>query len=714
MTATDKLILVVDDEPTAQALMCATLECAGYSVRTANDGEDALRQFRATHFDMVMLDVEMPGLTGFEVCAALRAEIGPLLPIVMVTGLDDVASVDAAYSAGATDFIAKPISWALVGHRVRYLLRTYQAMLDLRSAEARNAAVLGALPDLLFELDLEGRYLQYHAARLDVVQAPASRFIGRTVHEVLAPEAAQVCLEAVAEAHATGLSTGRECELLSPTSGAWFELSVSRRLTGDGLQPQFIVLARDVTERRLAQSRIHRLAYYDSLTALPNREQFRSRLNHSLAQAAQQRQQLALLWLDLDNFKRVNDTLGHSVGDELLRTIAQRLAEALGAAEAGGSPDGRAQESFARMGGDEFAVMMPVIEHRDEAEMLANRIICAIMRPMLLGGHEVLITPSVGLAIYPTDGEDAETLLRNADLAMYFSKRHGPGSCAFFEPNMNANALQRLTVESKLRGAIAAGELSLHYQPQLDLNNGNIAGLEALLRWNNADLGQVPPEEFIPVAEETGLILPIGDWVMRAACMQTRAWLDEGLPVTRMAVNVSAVQLYHRGFPDRVEAIMRETGMPPGLLEIEVTESAVIRNEGLAAQTLHSLKQIGVGIAIDDFGTGHSSLGRLRQFPIDRLKIDRTFVHRVHSCAADRAIATAIIAMARTLQFDVVAEGVEQMEQLLVLQEERCAKAQGFLLSRPMPANEALQLLRRLATQNDAGSRTQRLSRLLA
>ncbi len=595
MNLKPKKILVADDDPTALALMRAALEKAGFGVRTAVDGADALRQFGEDRFDMVMLDVDMPGGTGHEVCTALRLKAGPLLPIVMVTGMDDVPSVDAAYSAGATDFISKPINWALIGHRVRYLLRGYQTVLDLKDAEIR----------------------------------------------------------------------------------------------------------------------IRRLAYFDALTGLPNREHFRARLARVLEAARRNPVRLALLCIDLDNFKRINDTLGHSVGDELLRMMAFRLRDALrcddevGRASAASAED----EHLSRLGGDEFMVLLPQISSPEHAGIVADRIVRTIAQPMRLAQHEVLVTPSVGIAVFPSDGEDLETLVRNADLAMYFAKRQGPGTFAFFDPAMNVNALKRLTLEGKLRGAIAGNELSLHFQPQFDLSTGLVSSMEALLRWTNAELGPVPPSEFIPVAEETGLILPIGEWVLRAACAQAKAWHDEGLPAARIAVNVSGLQLSDRGFSTLVSAVLRDSGLPAELLELEITESVIMQNEGGTEQVLNELKAIGVGIAIDDFGTGYSSFARLRDFPIDRLKIDRAFIRQVQNCADDRAIAIAIIALAKILQLDVVAEGVEEFAQLMVLQDERCNLAQGYLLSRPLPAAEALQLLRRLAESGD-GTRTQRLKRV--
>ncbi len=591
-----KKILIVDDDPDALMLMGATLEAEGFLVSTASGGADALRQFRADASDLVMLDVDMPGMTGYEVCAALRRQAGELLPIVMVTGMDDVASVDAAYRAGATDFIAKPITWTLIGHRVRYLLRGYQIVRDLKAAEER----------------------------------------------------------------------------------------------------------------------IRRLAYFDSLTGLPNREHFRHRLADTLQIAERNERPLALLCIDLDNFKRINDTLGHGVGDELLRTVASRLREALRASDAvaHAGPEGT-DESLSRLGGDEFMVLLSEISAPEQARIVAERIVRTITQPMRLTQHEVLVTPSIGIAVYPADGSDHETLVRNADLAMYFAKRRGPGTFAFFATTMSAGALKRLTIEGKLREAIAKDELSLQFQPQFHVSTARIASMEALLRWNNAELGEVPPSEFIPIAEETGQILRIGEWVLRTACAQAKAWYDEGLPPTRMAVNVSVLQLSQRDFPDVVRSVLQETGLRPELLELEITETAIMQNEAWTEDVLRELKGIGVEIAIDDFGTVYSSFSRLKEFPIDRLKIDRSFVQHLHSKCEDQAIASAIIAMAKTLQLEVVAEGVEESAQLMVLQDERCNLAQGFLLGRTLPASEARLLLHRSGDKTD-GTRTLRVKRLLA
>ncbi|MBS0613848.1 MAG: EAL domain-containing protein, partial [Proteobacteria bacterium] len=446
-----------------------------------------------------------------------------------------------------------------------------------------------------------------------------------------------------------------------------------------------------------AERRIVRLAYFDSLTGLPNREQSRSRLVSSLDTARQKQRLLGVLYLDLDNFKRVNDTLGHAVGDELLCVVASRLRSSLryGDVLSGESLPSSRPGDIARLGGDEFMVMLPDLRNPADAGVVAKRLIDALQEPMRLALHTVVVTPSVGIALFPSDGVDAETLLRNADLAMYFAKRRSPGTFSYYDAAMNAAALQRFTIEAQLRGALDRGEFSLHYQPQFDVRSGTVSGMEALLRWNNADLGLVPPSQFIPVAEETGLILEIGEWVLRNACRQAKIWHDQGLPVVRMAVNVSGQQFILREFPALVASIIHDTGIEPSMLELEITESVVMSDETWAATALGMLKSQGVLLAIDDFGTGYSSLSRLRNFAVDRLKIDRSFVASLSDNDEDRAIAAGIIAMSRSLRINVTAEGVESFPQLMFLQEHDCNEAQGYLFSKALPANDAQQLLRR-------------------
>src|SRR6202044_2645587 len=367
-----------------------------------------------------------------------------------------------------------------------------------------------------------------------------------------------------------------------------------------------------------SEHRIVKLAYFDALTGLPNREQLRNRLNSTLASAKQHQRMLAVLYLDLDNFKRVNDTLGHAVGDELLRLVAARLRSSLRTDESVEDLPSARSSHIARLGGDEFIVVLPSIRSADDAAAVAARLIAELQEPMRLALHTLVVTPSVGVALFPGDGVEVDTLLRNADLAMYFAKRKGPGMFAFFDASMNAAALHRFTMEAKLRGALERGEFTLHYQPQFDVRTGGVSGMEALLRWTNDELGVVQPTEFIPVAEETGLILSIGEWVLRSACAQAKAWVAEGLPVARMAVNVSGQQFVLKEFPQLVAAIIKEAGIEPSMLELEITESVVMKDEAWAETALAQLKELGVMLAIDDFGTGYSSFGRLRHFAVDR------------------------------------------------------------------------------------------------
>jgi len=460
-----------------------------------------------------------------------------------------------------------------------------------------------------------------------------------------------------------------------------------------------------------AERRIVRLAYFDTLTGLPNREQSHNRLVRALQAAKENDRTLAVLYLDLDNFKRVNDTLGHTAGDELLRLVADRLRNSLRDrvdTAIPGAGAGARLGDIARLGGDEFMVLLPNMRSAADAGGVAERLIDALREPMQLAANSLAVTPSVGIAVYPQDGTDAVTLLRHADLAMYVAKRRSSGTYAYYDASMNAIALHRFTIEDRLRGALARNELSLLYQPQFDVRTAGVSGMEAVLRWSSAELGVVSSAEFLPVAEEAGLILPIGAWMLRTACLQAKTWRAEGLAVQRIAVNVSARQFALAEYPAQVGAILQETGLDPAMLELEISESVVMANESWAERTINQLKKLGVSLAIDDFGIGYSRLGRLRNFAVDRLKIAGSFV----TSGDDRAIASAIIAMSRSLRINVTAEGVENYPQLVFLQEQDCQDAQGFLLSGPLPAEEARALLKRSGEFGD-GSRSQRFKALI-
>jgi diguanylate cyclase (GGDEF)-like protein/PAS domain S-box-containing protein len=681
-------ILVIDDDASALLLMRAALAKAGYEVVAVADGAQGLAAFRAQRCDMVMLDVEMPGLSGFEVCAQLRGEAGDEVPIVMVTGMDDIASIERAYESGATDFIAKPINWALIGHRVRYLLRGRQVLFDLRSANARSEAILRAIPDLLFEMDREGRYLDYHTPRTELLAAPPAQFIGRTVGEVLPPAAAQVCIEALQEADQHGFSTGRQFELQLPHGRFWFELSISRKSGVDGAPPRFIVLSRDITERKDAEHRIARLAYFDALTGLPNRQSFIDRIDREVERAAGANRRLGVLFMDLDGFKGINDTMGHSAGDLVLQSAAERLRQGLRASDlVSRGSNAPADVELARLGGDEFTALIVDIARPEDALAIAQRVLELMRQPFHVGERQVLLTASIGIAVYPEDGADGATLLKHADTAMYHAKDLGRDNCQYYSAALTELALQRMELGASLRQALERAELSLAYQPQIDAITGSIVAFEALIRWQHPVRGTVAPMEFIPLAEANGLIVPIGQWVLRTACGEAARWQADGREL-RVAVNLSPLQFRDPDLVDVVREALAAAGLAPHLLELEITESALMEDTSGTFAMLSALRDLGVRVALDDFGTGYSSMGYLKRMPLSNLKIDRSFVDGLPHDADDYAIVRAILSLAKSLGLKVTAEGVETPEQVRTLKKMACDVLQGYHFSKPVGADE--------------------------
>ncbi len=571
-------IIIIDDDSLIRLVVVMALQAAGFTTSEAASGEEGLRLFNEKGADAILQDVMMPGgMDGFETCAEFRKlPGGQHIPVLMMTGLEDMESINHAFEVGATDFITKPINIPLLGHRVRYMLRA--CLTTLRLVES---------------------------------------------------------------------------------------------------------------ERRL-----HRMAYFDTLTELPNRQFFKEHLQHMIALAQRQKMKLGVLFLDLDGFKRINDTLGHHLGDLVLQATGERLLKSIRASDALIRMDTTQDDiSIARLGGDEFTMLLSTIERNEDAATVAERVRISLSQSITFGNHEIYTTTSIGIAIYPDDGKTAEKLLKNADLAMYYAKRAGGNRYQYFSAKMSETALRRLNLENHLRKAIELDELELHYQPQLDIVTGQFSGLEALIRWDCQELGRLFPAEFIPLAEETGLIIDIGEWVLRTACNQAKNWRDQGIPLSHMAVNVSAIQFLHKGFSKLVAAILAETGLEPDVLELELTESVLINDEDIVLDVLRSLKHLGVQLAIDDFGTGYSSLSRLKNFPIDRLKIDQSFVSNMEQNSDNAAIVVAVIAMAEAMKMRVIAEGVETDSQLDFLTNSRCNEAQGYLLSKPLSSAQAEEFL---------------------
>ncbi len=438
------------------------------------------------------------------------------------------------------------------------------------------------------------------------------------------------------------------------------------------LAAYFVLSRYDKTNHQL-RSRISEYNCFDSLTGLPNRGLLKDRLNMIMAQSRREGRQVGVLSLDIDRFRWINDILGHAAGDGLLQAVAGRLQSRL-----------RASDTVSRLGGDEFVIILSAVKHEQDIAHATQDIMNVLTLPVDLNGREIFLTASIGIAIYPLDGNDADGLLRNADTAMCFAKETGRNNYKFFSRELNVRSVERMTLETNLRRALERSEFSLNYQPQIDLKSGEIVGVEALLGWNSPETGAVSPEKFIPIAEETGLIIPIGERALRAACMEARSWQDAGFPAVRVAVNISGCQFRQADLAKTVARILEETGLDPGRLEIELTESVLLENSDTAVSILQELKSLGIRLAMDDFGTGYSSLTYLKHFPIDRLKIDQLFIRDINTSQDDASIADAIIAMGHSLGLEIMVEGVETREQVEFLRSRKCFEMQGFHFSLPL------------------------------
>ena len=685
------IVLIVDDDPVMRVLEEETLAQFGFAVREAADGEAALASLEESPPDMVLLDVDMPGIDGFTVCQRIRQRWDATqMPVVMVTGMDDVDSITRAYESGANDFIAKPINWPILGHRARYMLRTTQAAQHLRRLEERQAAIVHAMPDTIFMMDRDGTHLDYrdtHRAGSPTMPAepPSCRMA-----EPMPADAAEAIRRGIAMAIDRGELQSAYYQLPTAEGTRHYEA----RIAPSGADT-VITIVRDVTALKLNEERIRRLAYFDPLTGMPNRLHFLERADRELLDARSRNRQLALLFLDLDGFKRINDTLGHNAGDILLQSVAARLKETVRSSdivERPGHDDGGVH--FARLGGDEFTIVLPDLTDASVVDRVADRVLAALNRPFQIAGRTITMTASIGIAVYPDDGSDAAALLKHADTAMYHAKDEGRNNWQMYRRTLTNKAAARLAMETDLRQALEDHEFRLVYQPQVEARDGRIVGMEALIRWQHPERGLITPADFIPVAEESGLIVPIGHWVIRTACQQVRAWQSAGVRTPRVAVNLSARQVRAPEFVGSVLAILAETGISAELLELELTESILMDPDAERIEGLHDLRARGVHFSIDDFGTGYSSMAYIKRFPIGMLKIDQSFVRGLPDSADDAGIVTAILAMARSLRLDAIAEGVETSEQSMFLQRAQCPKLQGYLFSRPLAADAMEQLLR--------------------
>jgi diguanylate cyclase (GGDEF)-like protein len=698
-------VLVVGDDAATRSCGRAALEGIGAEVEEAADAEQARRALAQRPVDLVLIDVEVPGGGGFDLCEAIRGGGNLDLPVVLMTGSEDLAAIRRAYEVGATDFVTKPVPWLVLAQRVRHLLRTTADLAELRRSRERLAIAQRLARMANLEVDLvTGDLLGSEELRALFGLAAHENLSVRTLEAKVDADDREALYGVLCPPESADEVASIQLRVPGGDAGARIlELQGRIRRDREGRRVALDLSVQDVTAARRADTQIRHLAYHDALTGLDNRVRFRDRLERAIARAAGSEAQLAVLFLDLDRFKRINDTLGHSMGDTLLASVADRLRQTVRMTDVVGRPRD-SDHAISRLGGDEFTLLLTDVANIADVARVARRVLAALSDPFDIAGHSVVIGASVGIALYPEDGADAEALLRNADAAMYHAKDKGRNNFQFYSPAMNKAALRRLVLEEKLRHAIDAQEFELAFQPRVSLLDRRITGFEVLLRWRDPERGLVLPGEFIGVAEESGLIVPIGTWVLHSACKTIEEWRVLGLPRVPLAVNVSAKQFRREGVISDVRAALRNAGADPQLLEIEITESTLAAGEGVS-RALGELRRRGMRIAIDDFGTGYSCLGYLRRLPVDTLKIDRVFVSGIETNEDDRALTQSIVSMAHALRLRVVAEGVETDAQRAQLAAWGCDEIQGYLISRPIAQGEVPALWRRLAPGQLASAR---------
>lgn len=702
-------ILIVDDQRTNLAVLEAILGPLQATIRTALSGAEALRLAGESETDLILLDIMMPEMDGHQVLQALRNNPATAqIPVIFVTAMDNAEEEERGLREGAVDFIHKPYHPAVLLTRVRQQLelkntrdllaaqkkwllqeveRQVSANLQLHRAEEEHRAlastIINGINDGIFVTDTAGNIILTNPA--------FSRITGYSTEEVLGRNAnllksgtqqdsfyRHMWCKVLADGNWQGEITNRHKD--GSLLHEW--LNISAVYDSKEIVSHYVAILSDLTERKAAAERIQYLSSHDALTNLPNRNLFADRLSQALMTARRYERGTALFILDIDHFRRLNDTHGPQVGDTALGEIARRLSLQV-----------REGDTVGRLSGNEFGFVMAHLGQANDAIALAHRMLEAISVPLVSEGHTLVMTASIGISLAPKDGEQGEQLIKCADAALLRAKQAGRNTFRFYSPEMDANAARRLGLEAALRNALNNHEFSVHYQPQVSLETGKLLGMEALLRWKNEHFGQVSPAEFIPIAEDTGQIIPIGEWVLHEACRQTKEWLDLGLVNLRVAVNLSAKQFRQPNLLDVVDEALRSTGLPPRALELEITESAFIDDIDEAIAVCKEIKAAGIKISLDDFGTGYSSLSYISRFPFDKLKIDQSFVRDITENPVNAAIATAAIVMARSLNLTVLAEGVETEAQASFLRGRRCDAMQGYLFNRPLPADEFVQLL---------------------
>lgn len=700
-------VLVVDDEVRMRSSVGDLLQAYGHQCELAAGGEEALGLLSAGSIDLMLLDLNMPGIDGYQVMREVR-ENYPDTDVIVVSGETTFESATEALRCGAQDFLRKPYAPEELIRIVSNTMRKRCLERDIRdmnrcleASEHRYRFIVNNSPDIIYMLDNRGRFVFLNDRIKTILGYETDELLGKHYSEFVHKDDIDKAMY-VFDERRTGTRASHNIEFRLLCKGSslpyrYFESrSITIELSAMGVyaeqeadqKEEFVGtygVVRDISERKRAEEVINFQLYHDLLTKLPNRALFRDRLNLAISQAKRSKTKLAVMFLDMDRFKVINDSLGHLAGDQLLQTIALRLNSCL-----------RDGDTLARVGGDEFNLLVPGINGRDDAAMVARKIMERLKEPVVLDGYEVFVSFSIGIAIFPEDGQTIDVLVKNSDMAMYHIKTHGKNGYEFFADNMKAAFHRQLSMENGIRKALEKREFELFYQPQIDVSEDRICGMEALIRWNHPERGVLLPDQFIPLSEETGLIVEIGNWVLDSACRELKAWRLQGVSDDiQMAVNISAAQLMQPEFERTVLDTLAKHGVSGKQLELEITENILMQDMDQAVSKFQQLAANGVRVAVDDFGIGYSSLSYLHSLPLNTLKIDRSFISGIQAAKDRSSIVTAVLAMARELNLEVVVEGVERKAQVDYLRRLECGKAQGFFLGRPGPSEEIRELLRK-------------------
>ena len=694
-------ILIVDDEPRLCQSLKAILELEGYQSYAAIGGEKAIEALQKSNFDIILLDLNMPDIGGHQVMQFIKLNC-PDSDVIVVSGESNFSQASWALKQSVHDFLRKPYLHQELLHSIESVLQKRQLKTEnsriqkyLVNSERRYRFLVDNSPDITYMLDDKGCFSFINSRISTLLDYSQDELLGKHYTDIVHPDDLD-------KAHLTF-----DEHAVEPDTTNNIEFRVVKKRGAPSLKPEFITVElhamgvyddydstseehfigsygviRDISERKKAEAVINYQLYHDVLTSLPNRTLFRDRLDIAISQAKRNERVLAVMFLDLDGFKNINDSLGHMMGDELLQAVAQRLLQSL-----------RKGDTLARVGGDEFNLLLPEIKEHKDAALIATKIIDTLKKPFKIDGHEVYIGLSIGIALYPKDGQEMSTLIKNADMAMYHIKGHGKNGFEFFSNNMLSNASPHNSLQNGLDRALEENQFILMFQPQTSISNGKIVGVESLIRWQHPEEGLISPADFIGLAEETGQISDIGEWVLRTACAEYRRWHDQGIYNIKIAVNLSTAQLYRDDFVPTVLQILEQNRMPGELLELEITENALAQDMEQVIEKLRLLADHGIKVAVDDFGTGYSSLGYLQSLPLNTLKMDRSFINTIQTAEDQHSIITAIIALAKDMQLNVIAEGVETETQLSYLSSIGCPQAQGFLLSHPLSADNTMELL---------------------